>query len=138
MPVAPTTVRRRAPAGTPSPSPRAAAVPAATDDHHAALHNGFRWQVPAQFNLAQVCCGRWARDTPQAVAIHWQHEDGRRATLRYGALQRAANRAAHALRRLGVQRGARVAIVMPQRLEPAIAHIAVYQLGAVALPLSML
>ena len=144
MPVAPVPVRRRLPVGTPSAlpgpaaEPAAAAAAAAAADHHAALHNGFRWQVPAQFNIAQVCCGRWARDTPQAVAIHWQHEDGRRATLRYGALQRAANRAAHALRRLGVQRGDRVAIVMPQRPETAIAHIAVYQLGAVAMPLSML
>ena len=44
----------------------------------------------------------------------------------------------HALRRLGVQRGDRVAIVMPQRFETAVAHMAVYQLGAVAMPLSML
>ena len=34
--------------------------------------------------------------------------------------------------------GDRVAIVMPQRIETAIAHIALYQLGAVAMPLSML
>ncbi|RPH60866.1 MAG: AMP-binding protein, partial [Burkholderiales bacterium] len=35
-------------------------------------------------------------------------------------------------------RGDRVAIVMPQRFETAAANIAVYQLGAVAMPLSML
>ena len=29
-------------------------------DHYAALHGGFRWQVPAQFNIAEVCCRRWA------------------------------------------------------------------------------
>ena len=39
---------------------------------------------------------------------------------------------------LGVQRGDRVAIVMPQRFETAIAYMAVFQLGAVAMPLSML
>ena len=107
-------------------------------DRHAALHRSFVWQVPAQFNIAQVCCGRWAKSRPRAVAIRWQHEDGRRASLSYGQLQRQANRLAHALRRLGVQRGDRVAIVMPQRFETAIAHIAVYQLGAVAMPLAML
>jgi acetyl-CoA synthetase len=31
-----------------------------------------------------------------------------------------------------------VAIVMPQRPETAVAHMAIYQLGAVAMPLSML
>ena len=107
-------------------------------DGYAALHHGLAWQVPAQFNIAQVCCGRWARSTPRQVAIRWQHEDGRRASITYSQLQRQANRLAHALRSLGVQPGHRVAIVMPQRLETAIAHIAVYQLGAVAMPLAML
>ena len=37
-----------------------------------------------------------------------------------------------------MQRGDRVAIVMPQRFETAVANMAVYQLGAVAMPLSML
>jgi acetyl-CoA synthetase len=107
-------------------------------DRHALIHADFRWQVPARFNIAQACCGRWALATPNAVAIRWRHEDGRCATLRYGQLQARANRLANALRGRGVQRGDRVAIVMPQRLETAIAHIALYQLGAVAMPLSML
>jgi acetyl-CoA synthetase len=107
-------------------------------DRHAALHRGFRWHVPALFNIGEVCCRRWARRTPGAVAIRWEHEDGRAAHFTYGQLQEAANRLANALRRLGVERGDRVAIVMPQRFETAVAHIAVYQLGAVAMPLSML
>jgi acetyl-CoA synthetase len=109
-----------------------------TPDEYAALHAGFRWQVPAQFNIAEVCCARWARDTPRAVAIRSEREDGRVSTHTYAALQRDANRLAHALKRLGVQRGDRVAIVMPQRVETAVAHFAIYQLGAVAMPLSML
>jgi acetyl-CoA synthetase len=117
------------------PEPRTVA---AAGDRHAALHQEFRWCVPPQFNIAEACCGRWARRQPEAVAIHWQHEDGRSATLRYGELQRAANQLSSALRQRGVRRGDRVAIVMPQRLETAIAHVAVHQLGAVAMPLSML
>ena len=107
-------------------------------DHHAALHAAFRWQVPANFNMAEACCARWARDTPEALAIRYEHEGGRGAVATYAQLQADANRLAHALRRLGVQRGDRVAIVMPQRIETAVAHIALYQLGAVAMPLSML
>lgn len=107
-------------------------------DRYAELHAQFAWQVPEQFNIAEVCCARWARDTPEAVAVHWQHESGAQAVLRYRELQRDANRLANALTRLGVKRGDRVAIVMPQRFETAIANMAVYQLGAVAMPLSML
>ncbi|MES2990119.1 MAG: AMP-binding protein [Pseudomonadota bacterium] len=107
-------------------------------DRYAELHREFRWHVPARFNIAEACCARWARDTPQAIAIRHEHEDGRQASCTYRDLQREANRLSNALKRLGVARGDRVAIVMPQRIETAVAHIAIYQLGAVAMPLSML
>jgi acetyl-CoA synthetase len=107
-------------------------------DSYPALHAGFVWQVPEHFNIAEVCCARWSRQTPRAVAIRAQADSGQLSTLSYRGLQRQANRLSQALRRLGVQRGDRVAIVMPQRFETAIAHMAVYQLGAVAMPLAML
>ncbi|MDP1902137.1 MAG: AMP-binding protein [Rubrivivax sp.] len=114
--------------------------PNTLSDAYAALHAGFRWQVPEHFNIAEVCCRRWARRRAWArrVAIAWEHEDGRAGQLSYGELQAQADRLSHALVRLGVQRGDRVAICMPQRPETAVAHIACYQLGAVAMPLSML
>ena len=103
-----------------------------------ALYRDFRWKVPADFNWAEACCARWARETPDAIAIHYEHENGTTATLTYGELQRAANRLSNALKQMGIARGDRVAIVMPQRCETAIAHMAIHQLGAVAVPLSML
>ena len=107
-------------------------------DRHAELHAAFRWQVPADFNIAQACCARWARDTPDAVAIREVQADGSCTVRTYRELQLDANRLANALGRLGVARGDRVGIVMPQRFETAVAHIALYQLGAIAMPLSML
>ena len=107
-------------------------------DRYDELHAGFRWQVPERFNLAEVCCTRWARETPEAIAIRYQREDGSRRDYSYVELDRDADRLAAALRALGVGRGERVAIVMPQRFETAVAHIALYRLGAVAMPLSML
>jgi acetyl-CoA synthetase len=107
-------------------------------DHYARLHADFRWQVPARFNIAEACCARWARRTPEAVAIRWAHEDGRSGVVRYAELQAQAERLSAVLSSRGVRRGDRVAIVMPQRVETAVAHMAVYRLGAVAMPLSML
>ena len=109
-------------------------------DAHAALQGGLVWRVPRHFNIAQVCCTRWARRpaTASRSAVVWEREDGQQGRLSYGELQSQADRLSHALVKLGVQRGDRVAVVMPQRPETAVAHIALYQLGAVAMPLSML
>ena len=109
-------------------------------DNYQALHQGFRWQVPEHFNIAQACCGRWAAqpDSARRVAIREHGAGTASRTLSYSALQRGANRVSGLLRSLGVGRGDRVAIVMPQRFETAIAYMAVFQLGAVAMPLSLL
>lgn len=107
-------------------------------DRYRELHRQFRWQVPARFNIAEACCARWARQTPDATAIHAEHESGATASMSYAELQVQAERLAQVLRGLGVARGDRVAVVMPQRVETAVAHIAIYRLGAVAMPLSML
>ncbi|WP_416048092.1 acyl-CoA synthetase [Cupriavidus basilensis] len=118
----------------------APALPASRRDDYPALHSQFHWHVPEFFNLADACCGRWARDpaTMDRIAVHTEHEDGRRASYSYAFIQAEADRLSRALRTLGVARGDRVGIVMPQRIETVIAHMAIYQLGAIAMPLSML
>jgi len=108
-------------------------------DNWAAMHRSLGWRVPPQFNIAQACCGRWAAlaDAGGHVAIRAHGASGQ-ATLSFAQLQREANAMSNLLAGLGVRRGDRVAIVMPQRFETAIAYMAVFQLGAVAMPLSML
>jgi len=96
-----------------------------------------RWEVPADFNIARAICGRHAADRSR-VALLWEDETGARATLTFHDLQRHADRLANALSGLGVRAGDKLAIILPQRPETAIAHIACYQLGAVAVPLSFL
>jgi len=109
-------------------------------DNHARMHAAFGWQVPRDFNIAQACCARWAarEDAGQRIAIRAHGAPQGAQALSYRALQQSADRLSHALAALGVRRGDRVAIVMPQRFETAIAYMAVFQMGAVAMPLSML
>jgi len=111
------------------------------NDAYETVHRQFAWLVPAVFNMAEVCCGRWARAAKykHATAI-LEHQSGGQApqTWSYAQLQVAANLLSQKLRASGVERGDRVAIVMPQRFETAAAYMAVLQMGAVAMPLSML
>ena len=106
-------------------------------DRYREIYESFRWHVPAEFNIADVCGRRWAAETSR-IALHAEDEDGRQETFTYAALMRDANRLSNALAALGVGRGDRVAILLPQRAETAVAHLASYQMGAVAMPLSIL
>jgi acetyl-CoA synthetase len=96
-----------------------------------------RWEVPAEFNIATVACRRYAVDRSR-FAMYWEDETGMTAALTFWDLQQQANRLSNALAELGVGRGDAVAIILPQRPETAIAHVACYQMGAVAVPLSFL
>ena len=117
---------------------------AALPDHYAAMHQGFNWQVDEYFNIAEVCCSRWARadacqpDAIKRIAICAYEDCHNSLSHTYFELEKAAAALSHVLTGLGVQRGDRVAIVMPQRFETAVAYMAVFQMGAVAMPLSML
>ncbi len=112
-------------------------MPRSRPDPYRSLYEDFRWHVPREFNIAAVCARRWAPETSR-VAIHYEDERGTREKYTYAALQADANRLSNALAALGVARGDRVAILLPQRPETAIAHIAIYQMGAIAMPLSVL
>ncbi|MGH8809368.1 MAG: acyl-CoA synthetase [Noviherbaspirillum sp.] len=88
-------------------------------------------------NVAELCCTRWAQD-PSRIAIFYEDETGRTTSLTYASLQEQANRLSNVLRKLGVRKGDRVALILPQRPETAVTHMACYQLGAIAMPLSVL
>jgi acetyl-CoA synthetase len=106
-------------------------------DRYEELYRGWRWEVPARFNIARACCGRWAAERAR-FALYWEDESGATAAYTFWDVQQQANRLSNALAGLGVRPGDRVAIILPQRPETAIAYIAIFQMGAIALPLSHL
>ena len=84
-------------------------------DDYPAMHRQFRWHVPREFNMADVCMRRWAATpaTARRTAILEHRSAGTAVRYTYGQLQQAADRLSYALLDLGVQRGDRVAIVLP-------------------------
>ncbi|HJU21126.1 MAG TPA: AMP-binding protein [Casimicrobiaceae bacterium] len=109
----------------------------APPDRYAEIHAAHRWNVPPDFNIAHACCARWAHDRAR-FALYWEDESGERTAYTFHDLAQAANRLSNALSARGIGRGDKVALILPQRPETAIAHMAVYQLGAIAVPLSFL
>jgi acetyl-CoA synthetase len=97
----------------------------------------FRWHVPERYNIGVDVCDRHAAPGSDAdrTAIITEGEDGVVTRYSFRRLKQLSNCLANAMRGLGVERGDRVAILLSQSLETAVAHIAAYKLGAVAVPL---
>ncbi len=102
------------------------------------IYRDFRWSVPAVFNIGVEVCDRWAAQDPDKLALVAADASGHVQNVSYGWLRETSNRLANALQAHGIKRGDRVAILLPQAPEVAAIHIAIYKLGAIALPLAVL
>jgi acetyl-CoA synthetase len=103
-----------------------------------ALYREFRWEIPARYNMGVDACDLWAERDPSRLAILHVKPDGGEEAMSFGALREMSNRLANALRAKGIGRGDRVAILLPQTPEVAAAHIAIYKLAGIAVPLAIL
>ena len=103
-----------------------------------ALYRQFRWNIPAHYNIGVDVCDKWAAREPDRLAIVHALADGSEDAVSYGRLREMSNRLANVLRAHNIGRGDRVAIMLPQAPEVAATHIAIYKLGAVALPVAIL
>jgi acetyl-CoA synthetase len=99
------------------------------------LCGAHRWQIPERYNIAADVCDRHPREK---LAMIWESYDGASRHVSWGELQDLANQAAHALAARGVERGDRVAVVLPPTPETAAIFFGVWKLGAILLSMSVL
>lgn len=99
-----------------------------------ALRAGFDWRLPAKFNMGTACADRHPRSDLALIDV----APGGAHEYTFGDLTDLSNRLANALRAIGIGEGDRVGIVLPQRVETGVAHLALYKLGAIAIPMSVL
>lgn len=100
----------------------------------AELHHLFQWHIPEYFNLCSDTVERQAKLHPERLALI--EPERRRVT--YAELANSASRLSSALQARGFDTGMIVAVWGEPGLELALAHLAVYRLGAILLPLSTL
>ena len=103
-----------------------------------AMCRDFRWQVPAVYNIADDVCDSHADERPDAVALIVDQPNGEPEYMTFGEVRRHANRLASWLVDSGLQRGDRVALLLGQRPEAAITHVACWKAGLVSSPMSTL
>src|SRR5437868_9171915 len=102
------------------------------------LYREFRWPKLARYNIGIDVCDKWAAQDPNRLAILNVRADGTHENVTFGWLRETSNRLANTLAARGIARGDRVAVLLPQTPETAAGHIAIYKLGAVAVPLAIL
>jgi acetyl-CoA synthetase len=94
-----------------------------------------KWNVPERYNIAADVCDRHPREKLAMI-----HEDfaGNVRELTWGQLQDISNRFANVLTSLGVERGDRVAMLLPPTPETAAAFLGTWKMGAILLSMSVL
>ncbi|MBM3599038.1 MAG: AMP-binding protein [Alphaproteobacteria bacterium] len=101
-------------------------------DTYDAAYRDFRWQVPGRYNIGADIADR---HDPAKPALIYEDASGTVERFSFGDIAEKSNRLAHVLLAHGLARGDRVGILMPQRPETAIAHVACYKAGLIAVPL---
>lgn len=102
------------------------------------LYSTFRWDIPRRFNMATAACDVWAERDPSRPAIFEVNAAGETTITSYSDLRRRSCQLAEALVRAGIERGDRVAVLLPQSAHVPVAHLAVYRMGGIAVPLAVL
>jgi len=104
------------------------------DSSYRKVYTRFQWHIPQHYNIGVDICDKHAGDR-QRPALICEQEDGQVQTYTFHDLRQLSNRFANTLTAHGMQAGDRLGILLPQSLETAIAHIATYKTGGVAIPL---
>ena len=94
----------------------------------------FKWKIPEYYNIGVDVCDRWAGDS-QRLALIYIDPRGEEQRYSFRSLKDYSNQLANTLKAHGIERTDRVGILLSQRPETLISHIAVYKLGAIAVQL---
>jgi acetyl-CoA synthetase len=92
----------------------------------------FRWFVGAQTNMAYNCLDHHvARGWGGHTALIYANERGERRVFTYNQLKREVERVAAALRGMGIQKGDRITLYMPNSPEAIMVMLAAARIGAI-------
>lgn len=101
------------------------------------LASSFVWNVPKHYNMGLDVCDKWADKEPDKTAII-DLTSGTRKDVSFAVLKKQSDDLARYLTLIGIKKGDRVAVLRSQSVWTAAAHIAIWKLGAISVPLFIL
>jgi acetyl-CoA synthetase len=99
------------------------------------VRDRFVWRIPEFYNIGVDACDKWADAEPDRIALIHAGDSGTAQFVSFGALKRLSNACANMLEAHGAGQCDRIGVLLPQSPETAYAHIAIYKMGAIAVPL---
>lgn len=95
---------------------------------------GFKVQVPEDFNFGYDVVDAWAKAVPEKEALLWANDKGEVKHVTYGALKNISDQCAAFFQGIGIEKGDRVMLILKRRVEWWYAMVALHKIGAVAIP----
>ena len=95
---------------------------------------GFKVQVPEDFNFGYDVVDAWAKALPEKEALLWANDKGDVKHVTYGAFKNISDQCAAFFQGIGIEKGDRVMLILKRRVEWWYAMVALHKIGAVAIP----
>ncbi len=99
------------------------------------MQRDFRWNIPADFNIARACCDSWAGHDAARIALIHLDTNGDAHPYSYGDLREKSDRLASVFSAHKLAKGDVCALLLAQCPEVLISHFACFKSGVVSLPL---
>jgi acetyl-CoA synthetase len=99
------------------------------------IQRRFRWRVPERYNIGVDVADRQAELHGDRLALIFLDERHGERRLSFREVTALANRFANVLRARGLRPGDRIAVLLSQTPETAIAHVAAFKAGLISVPL---
>lgn len=95
-----------------------------------------KWCADGKMNIVHNCVDKWQSSViADQLSVVWEGEERVTKSLTYKELYKEVNKAANALRSLGLGKGDAIGIFMPMTPEIVIALLAIAKIGGIILPL---
>ena len=102
--------------------------------------DSFRWRIPKKYNIGHDCVDKKAKDPrfKNKVALYWENEAGRKEKYTFLEMSELSNKFGNVLRSLGLKKGDRFLVRLPNIPEFQVAFLGGVKIGAVPIPSSVM
>ncbi|MGH9738436.1 MAG: AMP-binding protein [Candidatus Acidiferrales bacterium] len=105
-------------------------------DTYERAYSTFQWNIPEFYNIGMDVCDRHSANPSRVAMVYVNDKKNETREIVFEELRQLSNRLANILCAIGLNRGDRVAVLLPPSVEAAIAHLATWKGGFVSVPLA--